>query len=292
MESVYDGAEMLRALIHPQKTGTTDTPDLALYRPAFDFEQTLRVGRLDIPDFAATMQHEITHTKDRFLRADLFRKTEDFEDEVTIYDPASRRFVVQRDAHGEVLTERTSTLSIAYTKAGDRGPLVFFVHGVPTNREQWFPVQKTLSKWCRTIAIDLLGMGESSKPLDMPDEAWDWRYDAVYFKIVIDALVRGVAQHQRSADKLFADARVDEKVFMVADDWGAGPAMHFAELFGDDYLLGTVQQDPIALDGYPVAEIQAFGRLHSIFLSSASDDEKRRQFRGAAGAADQTMAPS
>jgi pimeloyl-ACP methyl ester carboxylesterase len=180
---------------------------------------------------------------------------------------------------------KTNEFNIAYTQWGDKGPLVLLLHGVPTNRRQWRPVQERLAPFCRTIAIDMLGMGESDKPLQygvgedanavakklfdrdhLPGgewKPWDWIFDVVYVEQLMQMLYG------------------DEKFVFVADDWGSGINSHYAAQFGSQRLLAHIQLDPIAFDGYPVSEIQAIGR------TSAIKDEA--QFRAAMGAIDQTM---
>ena len=160
---------------------------------------------------------------------------------------------------GEINGEITNMMNIAYTLWGDKGPIVLFLHGVPTNRRQYYPMQKLMSPFCRTISIDMLGMGESDKPKNY--ESWLWRYDTGYI--------------QKVMRKLFGD----EQFFFFADDWGGGILAHYASLAEDD-LLGVIYLDPIALDEYPVPEIQAIGRA-----SQLSDE----QFQMAMGAADQTF---
>ncbi len=133
-------------------------------------------------------------------------------------------------------------ISIAWTRAGDVGPIVVFLHGVPTSRKQWEPVQMLLAPFCRTLSLDFLGLGESSKPLNYPEEAYDWHFDVVWIEHTVRALFG------------------TERFVFVADDWGAGPALKYAERYGQWRLLGLALLDPISLDGYPVAEIQAIGR--------------------------------
>lgn len=179
----------------------------------------------------------------------------------------------------------TNEMEIAYTLWGDVGPIVLFLHGVPTNRRQWRPVQERLAPFCRTIAIDMLGMGESDKPqrygeeddieniaaamelppahVDNPYRPWDWIFDVDYI------------------DQLMTAIFGDEHFIFVADDWGSGINSHYAARYGSDRLLAHIQLDPIAFDGYPVSEIQAIGR------ASAIEDEDT--FQMAMGAIDQTM---
>lgn len=165
----------------------------------------------------------------------------------------------------------TNIFEIAYTLWGDKGPVVLFLHGVPTNRRQWWPIQELVAPFARTISIDMLGMGESSHPHDYgmnqmndvgDNKPWDWVYDTIYIDQLMEALFPG------------------EKFVFVADDWGSGINSHYAANY-NDRLLAHIQLDPIAFDGYPVSEIQAIGRASQI-----KDDQ---QFMMAMGAIDQTM---
>ncbi|MEO7465234.1 MAG: alpha/beta hydrolase [Nitrosospira sp.] len=106
---------------------------------------------------------------------------------------------------------------IAWTKMGNKGPLVLFLHGVPTNRTQWEEVQGKLSPFCETISIDMLGMGESSKPRiygrrqnQEPNDLWYWPHDTDYI------------------EKLMQQEYPGRKFIFVADDWGSGIASHYA----------------------------------------------------------------
>ena len=55
-------------------------------------------------------------------------------------------------------TEWSDQFEIAWTKVGNKGPLLLLLHGVPCNRAQWEEVQRFLGRYCETIAIDMLGM--------------------------------------------------------------------------------------------------------------------------------------
>lgn len=162
--------------------------------------------------------------------------------------------------------EWTNKFEIAYTKIGDRGPVVLFLHGVPTNRKQWEPVQRIAGRFCRTISIDMLGMGESTKPAQYgkrtdkrDNDLWFWKNDVEY----IDQLM----QHEYPGTKFF----------FVADDWGAGIAQHYAARH-NDRLQGLILQDPVAFDGYPVNEIQAIGRASQIPNTPEGDRILAAQF--------------
>lgn len=175
-------------------------------------------------------------------------------------------------AHSEKF-EWTDNFEIAYTKMGKRGPVVLFLHGVPTNRAQWEPMQQEVSRFCQTISIDMLGMGESTKPrlygkkTDKRDnDLWYWKHDVDY------------------VDQLMRQEFPGSKFTFVADDWGAGIASHYAARH-NDRLDTLVELDPIAFDGYPVNEIQAIGRASQIPNTPQGD----QMFAHAFGAFDQTL---
>lgn len=165
---------------------------------------------------------------------------------------APAKGLVQVDPPHGTETEWTDEFEIAYTKMGDEGPLVLFLHGVPTNRTQWEDIQRDVSRFCETISIDMLGMGESTKPRmygkkdDQGDnDRWYWKGDVDY--------VEKLMQHEYPG----------RKFIFVADDWGSGIASHYAATY-NERLDALVHLDPIAFDGYPVNEIQAIGRASQI----------------------------
>ena len=163
-------------------------------------------------------------------------------------------------------TKWTNEFDIAWTKIGNKGPVVLFLHGVPTNRRQWEDVQATVGRFCRTISIDMLGMGESSKPRmygrkqnSEPNDCWHWINDVDY------------------VEKLMQSEYPGEKFIFVADDWGSGIASHYAAEH-NDRLLALVHMDPITFDGYPVNEIQAIGRASMIPNTPEGDQLFQQMF--------------
>lgn len=167
----------------------------------------------------------------------------------------------------------SDNFEIAWTKMGDKGPLVLFLHGVPTNRSQWEEVQGQVSRFCETISIDMLGMGESSKPRmygrrhnPEPNDLWHWPHDTDYIENLMQQEYPG------------------RKFIFVADDWGSGIASHYAAKY-NDRLNAFVQMDPIAFDGYPVNEIQAIGRASAIPNTPEGDAQYAMLF----AAFDQTL---
>ncbi len=171
-------------------------------------------------------------------------------------------------------THWTDDFEIAWTKTGDKGPLVLFIHGVPCNRAQWEEVQRYVGRFCETIAIDMLGMGESTQPRmygqrgkdDGDFEQWHWYNDVDY--------VEKLMQHEYPG----------REFVLIADDWGSGIASHYAAKH-PDRLLALAQFDSVAFDGYPVNEIQAIGRASQIPNTPEGD----QMFAQAFGAFDQTL---
>lgn len=186
--------------------------------------------------------------------------------------------LVQRGWPDNPTTEWTDDFEIAWTKVGDAGPLVLLIHGVPCNRAQWEEVQRHLGRFCETISIDMLGMGESTKPRLYgrrhddpaagagPNDLWHWDKDVDY--------IEQLMQHEYP----------DRKFVLIADDWGSGIASHYAARHSDR-LHALIQMDAVAFDGYPVNEIQAIGRASQIPNTPDGD----AMFAQAFGAFDQTL---
>jgi len=57
--------------------------------------------------------------------------------------------------------------SVHVERLGRGGPVVLFVHGFGTNASLWRPVARALAEaGCLTLSVDLLGHGESDRPLE------------------------------------------------------------------------------------------------------------------------------
>lgn len=163
-------------------------------------------------------------------------------------------------------TKRTNRFHIAYTTFNweeKDGPVALILHGVPTNRRQAYPIAKLLAKFTRVVTMDLLGMGESSKPKNYGVKqnkdlsAWDWVHDTVYIRKMMEK-------------EFEIDFYRGEKFIFIADDWGGGILAHYCARYPDDVSI-QILVDPIAFDGYPVNEIQAIGRLAGIFMITNQD---------------------
>lgn len=93
---------------------------------------------------------------------------------------------------------------IHYVDEG-QGDVVILVHGNPTSSYLWRNIIPTLSKTHRVIALDLIGMGKSSKP----DIAYTLQDHTKYFRSFVKRL------------------KV-ENVTLVLHDWGGGIGLDYA----------------------------------------------------------------
>jgi 2-hydroxymuconate-semialdehyde hydrolase len=137
-------------------------------------------------------------------------------------------------AYEQVLGHR-----IFYRHAGDDGPPIVFVHGVPTSSVQWQPVQHLVSRYLTTYSIDLIGMGHSDKPLD------GWQYTFENDARILEALM---------------DRWGHEKMIVVGDDWGGGIALTFAATYPQRTDL-CVWMNSTTYEQWPVAEIETIARM-------------------------------
>ena len=199
------------------------------------------------------------------VRSDVYRKSS---------LPIDGVFKFKSKFHGWIKDKEeyllTNNFQIGYTEWGDKGPIILLLHGVPTNRRAKLQIQELLSPFCRTIAIDMLGMGGEETSLPQmygvteklsiydgnPDDpkAWDWVNDTEYIMELMQKKYHG------------------EKFFFQADDWGGGILSHFIDKY-PNATYGPIWVDPIAFDGYPVSEIQAFGRASMIPRENVKDED-------------------
>ncbi|RMF45414.1 MAG: alpha/beta hydrolase [Anaerolineae bacterium] len=122
---------------------------------------------------------------------------------------------------------------IAYERQGSGAPVVL-LHGITTYRFLWWPLIPTLSQYYDVIALDLLGCGDSDKPLEV---SYALREHATRLKEFLDSL--GVS-----------------RCHLVGHDLGGGIAQIFAvrhpEMLHSLSLLNTV-----GYDFWPVQPITA-----------------------------------
>ena len=145
---------------------------------------------------------------------------------------------------------RTNTFSIHFKyiihKETINVPWFILIHGVPSNSQMKIGIMKRLAPFGNVIAIDLLGMGKSDKPIDFDD--WRWNSHAEYLDLFIT--------HIKTRFSINSDP------FIQGDDWGAGVAMAYAGT--KKQYRGLILVNAVALDGYPVQEIGDIGRMSNI----------------------------
>jgi len=190
---------------------------------------------------------------------------------VSITDPAALDHYGTDTPRGPVALDKPmDPLTVSVTTMGhildDDTPRFLVLHGVPTNKKQWYPVAKYLALFGYVACFDMMGMGMSSKPrLADPPKDWMWKHHAKYIRPL--------------ATTLFGSVGDGPKPFIfVSDDWGSGVHVHYASRYPED-IERNVLLDPVAFDGYPVAEIEAIGRAYSL---------PDKAFQMAMGAFDQT----
>lgn len=123
---------------------------------------------------------------------------------------------------------------MTYRELGTGRP-VLFVHGNPTSSYLWRNILPYAAKGHRAIAVDLIGMGGSSKP-DI-DYSFSTHYE--YFSAFIQAL--GL-----------------KNLTLVGHDWGAALAWEYARI-----NPGKVQRiafmEGVVPPGFPVPSLEAMG---------------------------------
>ena len=123
---------------------------------------------------------------------------------------------------------------LAVWAAGDSGPTVLLVHGIPTNRTLWGDVVPAVQEQARVLAVDMLGYGDS-------DAADGWPVDlASQASYLLSAL-----------DRLGVDRAV-----VVGHDLGGGVAQILTVTHGERVTgLGVV--NGVCYDGWPVPVVRA-----------------------------------
>ena len=119
-------------------------------------------------------------------------------------------------------------------RAGDSGPLVLLVHGIPTNHTLWWDVVPLLHQHARVVAVDMLGYGGSSVP---PGTGVDIASQAAALLELLDVLG-------------------EQRVLLTGHDLGGGVAQILAAA-SPQRLAGVVIVDGVCYDGWPVPAIKA-----------------------------------
>ncbi len=122
---------------------------------------------------------------------------------------------------------------IAYFRQGS-GDVVLLVHGITTYSFMWRNIANSLSQSYDVIALDLLGCGDSDKPLDVP---------------------YSIKEHARRI-RLFVDALGIEKFHLVGHDLGGGISQIYA-VNNPNTLTDLSLINSVSFDFWPVQPITA-----------------------------------
>lgn len=140
-------------------------------------------------------------------------------------------------------------------------PFLVLTHGVPVSGREWNDAVSVLALFYNVLIVDLLGMGNSSKPLAFGH--WSWDLHARIFKAMIDNMLGG------------------RKYVLGANDWGAGMVQKYAELYSDDpNLMGIILGSAIMLNGYWVQHIGSLKALKDIPYPSSTFQAEAVRFAG------------
>ncbi|WP_104525912.1 alpha/beta fold hydrolase [Blastococcus atacamensis] len=118
--------------------------------------------------------------------------------------------------------------------AGDSGPPVLLVHGIPTNHRLWVDVVPRLCAHARVFAVDMLGYGDS---MDADGHPVDLAAQAALLADLLDVL--GL-----------------ERAVVVGHDLGGGVAQIVATT-SSARVAGLGIVDGVCYDGWPVPFIRA-----------------------------------
>ena len=120
---------------------------------------------------------------------------------------------------------------------------LLFVHGIPTNARLWRHVQERLQDRYLTLAMDMIGYGQSDMPLGALKHSLTNQAEGI--KEVIDGLgLKG-------------------KIILVGHDHGGGACQIVASEY-PEYISRLVLINPVAFDYWPVLEVEAFAPLDGV----------------------------
>ncbi len=259
-------------IAHPpaQPTFTLDTFD-ELYFSAFNKPRDWKAPQFLTPEFLYGTHEDVVVSETQYFHG----KYADFG--------------IRGKFKNEEGEEPSGDFTIAYDEwrprvipAGAKLPVLILTHGVPMNRREWNEIARILGRFMYVRTYDLLGMGESSKPLDFvpgkddprspdgnPDSHWSWTLQAR----ICQAMIKHW-RHTNPEQFLF-----NGKAFFAANDWGAGVVQKAAELFSED-LMGAGIFSAIAFDGYWVQQIGSLEALGILPYPSPAFTAETVRFAG------------
>jgi len=132
------------------------------------------------------------------------------------------------------------SLDVNIEVLGNAGTPLLMVHGIPTNARLWRHVQAFLGDRYRTIAMDLIGYGKSSMPLDAFSHTLTNQAEVV--KETITAL------------------GIEKEVVLIGHDHGGGVCQIVASKYAS-HIRRLVLINPVSFDYWPVLEVEAFQGL-------------------------------
>jgi haloalkane dehalogenase len=136
---------------------------------------------------------------------------------------------------------------MAYTDIGQGDPIVY-LHGNPTSSYLWRNVMPHTEQLGRSLAVDLIGMGDSDKLDDSGPDRYRFIEHRAYLDEALEAL--GVA----------------EKVVLVVHDWGSALGFDWANRHRDA-VRGIVYMEsivrPMTWDEWPEAAKRVFQGFRS-----------------------------
>lgn len=135
---------------------------------------------------------------------------------------------------------KDQALVVNYEQAGNTGPAILFVHGIPMNALLWRHVQGFLQDRYQTYAIDMIGYGQSDMPLD--------------------TFVHSLSNQAEIIKGVIDNLGLKGKVVLVGHDHGGGVAQVFSAKYCD-YLSRLVLINPVCFDQWPVCEVEALAGL-------------------------------
>jgi pimeloyl-ACP methyl ester carboxylesterase len=138
------------------------------------------------------------------------------------------------------ITVSGKQLEINVEALGSSGTPLLMVHGIPTNARLWRHVQALLSDRYRTYAMDLIGYGQSSMPLD--------------------AFSHTLTNQAEAVKETIAALGIKEDVVLIGHDHGGGVCQIVASKY-PTHMNRLVLVNPVSFDYWPVLEVEAFNAL-------------------------------
>ena len=139
---------------------------------------------------------------------------------------------------------------------------LIFIHGVPVNLTEFYPLANIIGNQYNILMIDLLGMGKSSQP-HLTDE---WSFD-LHSKIYLRILdtIPGEQQIEGSIHGYFPFGEFIHQnlMYLICNDWGTGVGQVMADKYSSMFR-GICLISSIALSNYWVTEIGSLVALAEI----------------------------